>query len=494
MLKKAVLVSFVAMLLILSSSLAFALETNGLISGTSLTGVNNVEGVGTFTFPAGLAPSINPGGLGDALIYGYYNVRGNVNLFNIVNTDTVNGAKIRVVFRNGKTSEEVLDFSVCLSQGDVWTAYLLDDGTAGHIYGGVDTDTITSPAITSTGQEFAFGGTTLADVTADDTREGYFEIVSFSQIPNYDKNASTTANCTSSSGPQNCVSSASQCSAETTWTNTTPVGNVLFGNNTIVKLSDLETYSYNATAIADAFPEATSDPGPGKELSIPSSMAPPTFYNDTEDVPTSSCVAFDWLFMKDTVYTPYDIMTALAGQTDLIITFPSRHACHSHIDAPYSDGDDDSNNMLGAEMFDCTAETNSSDKTLCTAYCTNVGLSVWDDKENTLTSLAFSPSQGSCLPNEVNVIHIGGSAIWNTSLGTTVNVGTFQLGWLAVSLTDGENDHAILWNDDTLAMGVMHGLPAIAYTTQDFESGEASYMVPAIYDTLINETNTVPFP
>jgi len=65
MFKKAVLMTFAAMLIVFGASVSFALQIDGLVSGTD-----------NPALPAGIQSSINPGGLGDALLYGYYNVRG----------------------------------------------------------------------------------------------------------------------------------------------------------------------------------------------------------------------------------------------------------------------------------------------------------------------------------------------------------------------------------------------------------------------------------
>ena len=173
MIKKIALVSVAIMLLVFSASMSHANIIDGMVSGADIPA----------SAAATIQSSINPGGLGDSLLYGYYNVRGNLNLFNIVNTDTVNGQRVRVIFRNAKNSKECLDFTVCLSRGDVWTAYLLDNGSTATIFA-FDTDTVTAPTMPANGQAFKSG--TYPDgyvVTADDCREGYFEVVGIAADP-----------------------------------------------------------------------------------------------------------------------------------------------------------------------------------------------------------------------------------------------------------------------------------------------------------------------
>jgi hypothetical protein len=76
------------------------------------------------------AVNINPDGLGQVLIYPYYTTNGdNVTLLSVVNT-TGQAKAVKVRFKEGKNSREVLDFNLYMSRYDVWTAMIADaDGT-----------------------------------------------------------------------------------------------------------------------------------------------------------------------------------------------------------------------------------------------------------------------------------------------------------------------------------------------------------------------------
>lgn len=421
MFKKAVLTSLAVMLIVFGASLAHALNT--------------VDGMATTTKIN--QASVNPGGLGDALIYGYYNVRGNLNLFNIVNISSVDGAKVRVVFRNAKTSKECLDFTVCLSRGDVWTAYLVDDGITAHIYD-YDTDTITAPLIAATGQAFIAGSDGDYTVTPDDCREGYFEVIGLNSIPAYDKDACVAAG---KDNTVDCPVSESKC-RDQFWP--ASVGNSLMGNNTIVESASLATYSYNATAIAD-FSIATIPLVGGVEPNVGSM--------------DGGCTEADYILMKTDIVSPYDLIAAIGGETEVILTFPTRKACHEL--------------TTTVDMFQGkdTGSDGKRDK-----YCTTFGLTIWDDAEHNQNITDFSPNPESCLPYELNVLRIGGSAIWNSTVALTANT-TFSLGWLDINLT-GTNHNVTHTKSKAL------GLPTIAYTTQYF-GGAASYLTPAAYKTNI---------
>lgn len=419
MIKKLALVTVAIMLLVFSASMSNA---------------NIIDG--NYSFPDGNYPSqasINPGGLGDALLYGYYNVRSsNMNLFNIVNTSDVDGAKVRVVFRSAKTSKEVLDFSVCLSRGDVWTAFLLDNGTAGQIYV-YDTDTITAPVFAS--QAFFSGTYGPITVTPDDTKEGYFEVIGLAAIPGYDK-ATCTANATT------CPKTEALCRD---FTSSTSVANVLMGNNTIIDLKSLATYSYNASAIANysTLPVSLSA---GQEPSMA----------DMD----GGCAEADFIFTKSNIISPFDLISDINGETEVILTFPTRKACHEL--------------TTTTDMFGSTKTSGG----IRTEYCTDFGIAIWDDRETRSDKTNFSPSPSQCFPYEVNVLKVGGSSIWNSTVAISAST-TFNLGWLNIDLYNGNTLHS------SGAGGIVtsNGLPAVAYTTQSFLGGEASYMTPAAAKT-----------
>jgi hypothetical protein len=73
------------------------------------------------------AVNLNPDGLGQVLIYPYYTTRdGNSTILSVVNTtDSAKAVKVR--FKEGYNSREVLDFNLYMSAWDVWTATLFDD-------------------------------------------------------------------------------------------------------------------------------------------------------------------------------------------------------------------------------------------------------------------------------------------------------------------------------------------------------------------------------
>lgn len=145
------------------------------------------------------AVNLNPDGLGQVLIYPYYTVKdGNATLLSVVNTtDSAKAVKVR--FKEGYNSREVLDFNMYLSAWDVWTAALYDDAgtptmitsdtscTVPYFYGN-DTDAFGNTVGTQaflpfdyTGKRTDGGPTTIARAA-----EGYFEIIEMGTLVNDD--------------------------------------------------------------------------------------------------------------------------------------------------------------------------------------------------------------------------------------------------------------------------------------------------------------------
>ncbi len=62
-------------------------------------------------------------GVGDMLIVPYFTTQSNnATLLNLTNTDLKSGKAVKVRFRGAANSDDVFDFQVFLSPGDVWTA------------------------------------------------------------------------------------------------------------------------------------------------------------------------------------------------------------------------------------------------------------------------------------------------------------------------------------------------------------------------------------
>jgi hypothetical protein len=85
------------------------------------------------------AVNLNPDGLGQVLIYPYYTSNDdNVTLLSVVNTtDSAKAVKVR--FKEGYNSREVLDFNLYMSAYDVWAAAIAEGA---HVSGTSGTPTL----------------------------------------------------------------------------------------------------------------------------------------------------------------------------------------------------------------------------------------------------------------------------------------------------------------------------------------------------------------
>ena len=162
-----------------------------VIVGQDRTGATDVSAVtvaaGTMLAPTVTGFQLAEGGVGHALVIPYYTVQGdNATILHLVNTDTKNGKVAKIRFRGAANSDDVLDFQVLLSPGDVWTAAVTkgDNGFAQLV---TADNTCSIPAFEK-GVPVSFLDGRLNpnlkdDALANQTREGYVEIFNSADIP-----------------------------------------------------------------------------------------------------------------------------------------------------------------------------------------------------------------------------------------------------------------------------------------------------------------------
>ncbi|CAA6800159.1 MAG: Unknown protein, partial [uncultured Thiotrichaceae bacterium] len=131
------------------------------------------------------AVHVNKDGTGQALLFPYYNAQeGYVTNINLINsTDETKAVRIR--FREGKESKDVLDFNLYMSPEDVWTGSIRMDNSQGSPIASITTSdhTCALPLLASckTGKcsvTEPFAGFSYYDgLTAADTLEGYVEVI-----------------------------------------------------------------------------------------------------------------------------------------------------------------------------------------------------------------------------------------------------------------------------------------------------------------------------
>ena len=126
MMKKSVMAAGVAALLGMSSAHAvYYFETRADFTTPASRIVANED-------PATDMGTVQAGGIGHVLFTPYFSTaQGNSTLISLVNTDKNYGKVVKVRFRGAANSDDLLDFTVLLSPGDVWTGAVLSSLTGG---------------------------------------------------------------------------------------------------------------------------------------------------------------------------------------------------------------------------------------------------------------------------------------------------------------------------------------------------------------------------
>ena len=140
--------------------------------------------------PAGASATVsefNGAGIGHKLIVPYFSTQNNNNtLLNITNTDTANGKAVKVRFRSAANSDDIFDFQVFLSPGDVWTAQI-NQGLDGRSRFTTNDLSCTKPdksVLNNTSFVTDRLDTTMTTTQkANGTHEGYIEILNMADIP-----------------------------------------------------------------------------------------------------------------------------------------------------------------------------------------------------------------------------------------------------------------------------------------------------------------------
>jgi hypothetical protein len=136
---------------------------------------------------------MNQGGTGHMLFIPYFSAQNSAaTMLSITNTDIQNGKVVKVRFRGAANSDDVLDFTIYMSPGDVWTGTISRDDATGFAKLTTTDTTCTRPTSwtrNADGSKSAlFSDVRLpsyiaADARASHTREGYVEILNMADVP-----------------------------------------------------------------------------------------------------------------------------------------------------------------------------------------------------------------------------------------------------------------------------------------------------------------------
>jgi len=403
-----------------------------------------LAGLGVLTL-AGTAEAVmvNPNGLGQVLIYPYYTVRasnapsaGQFNtLLSIVNT-TGSTKAVKVRFREGAASKEVLDFNVFLSPHDVWTASVTPSGDAGASIATVD-NSCTIPKLLGNPQEFRTFDSD-ADIIGTSrpgrVTEGYFEVF---EMATYDPADPVAVNSTHSGGvPLNCAAVTDAAAA----VNPLPPTGGLSGEASLINVQGGELYSEDATALTQFWDQTattgsystTADDTPTFANAFPNASAVDSLGRiitggfDTGELASTAAL------QRQAVINEFSLTDATLSGTDWVVTMPTKH----HL------------------VTETTAISPFQNRLTRNGACDDVTFTLYDREEFATQAAGadFSPSPpagaGSQLCWEANVIAFARPS-------TNVTIGANLLG--SANRVDLTTDKAAGWMQLTFRAGAING-------------------------------------
>ena len=457
--------------------------------------------------------------LGQALVYPYYTVNNdpNGNAFNtfisVVNT-TTSTKVVKVRFREGKASREVLDFNLYLSPNDVWVGAVVpasaDSGAAGHLI--APDNSCTNPPIPTGGVDFRnfdYKGDPLGVDTLDRTREGYAEIFEMGVVdpahatgPDVISATTHASNGVPSCGATVTGNPAGGGGAPVQNSLTVPTGG-LSGTGTLINVTSGRDTMYNANAfgswyglpITPPYQEINTDTPNFSTTAPPASVvADPTknrvyfsVWSGTAQsgvTVTSGARAAASTMMHDNVINEYILDAATASDTDWVMTFPvKRH-------------------FVGGGGSATGAVAPFTTPLSSTGACETIDVTYFNREEASATpaGVDFSPSppgaaaNSLCYESTVLSIRNGsanaptpGSKPTSLVLGSTnvtaVNVtSTFQNGWMRLHFSGANASTNGLVSEATsvtvtagvagaAAAQTYRGLPVVGFMIRTFANG-----------------------
>jgi hypothetical protein len=447
-------------------------------------------------------PRLNPNGIGQYLVGPYYDVRpvnGDAQAVNIqiINTNTNNtalpvcgaadfvngtdgagcynpigGILFKIRFRESRLSKEVLDFVVPISCGEVWAGVVeLGPNNLPRIRSKYPIATAQSNATTivsddllntANGQTFLPpNGTLPPGVTQADVQRGYIEVIAMEAL-----------NCEPDDGKLDIASTE-------TWTrlqgDRTP-SNALGAEAFLVRTGSGVSHAYNFTAISawvglglgSIAPQnlfADSDPDWDNCRAVDIALNP---YADPFDCVRQANLALS----KSRLISQYDVATATAGSTNVVVTLPTKYA----------------NCLLNAAQNNYVARRYPQTSFTCSSLGEEIACTVYNREEefDSPEEPPFSPGEpdeACVLPRELTIFHLsvdGGLGALGDIGFATGNLDPSDSGWLDLDLV--RNAQGAIVHQEEFPNVTTHdilgaylfgyrGLPATGLVVQEFFNG-----------------------
>jgi len=437
------------------------------------------------------ATTVNPDGLGNQLVFPYFTTQGdNATLINIVNTDTVRGKALKVRFRGAGNSDDIYDFQVLMSPGDIWTAAVTQNADGVSQLSTSD-KTCTIPSSVNG----AFTNVNRLDSTKDtaaQTREGYIEVINMADIVdtssttdlyNRVKHVNGVAPCTGTA-IDNLVNDFTDYAAMTAAGLVYPTSG-LAGDWIILNQANTAAWSGSALALATTnanavfFPQTdasitTVNDGLTADPLLVGGIVPAASF-DFPDLSTPYAGISSAVAQRDqttaqlattSVLNEYVTDDTIAAVTDLLFSQPMRRYYVAANYAVTNYASTASPNFIvrntgGSTGYYTSAQTTIADRLICLK---SVSFRAWD-REETTTSTQFvispgvSTSYNICGEAAVTSINNGG-----VTTGSALDASVARNN-IEVPYTDG-------WLDFNLG-GV--GLPVVGASFMRASNGAVNY-------------------
>ena len=428
----------------------------------ALAGITALGAVGTAQ-----AVNLSPGGLGQVLLYPYYTVNGSSaavpynTLLSIVNsTNSTKAVKVR--FREGKASEEVLDFNLFLSPYDVWTASLEPNTATGGVTLFTADRSCTIPAIPATGVDFRnsdYTGDNFSDDTLGRLREGYAEVIEMATFT-ADSSTATNAKHAATGIPKDCATITT--SEDKVLAQQKPVAGGLTGSISLVAPGSGFNSAVDPIALDnfrhDAFYQLCCSSEPELSSADPFSVSTGkdgvVYANWTYGEDAVSAV-----LMKANIINEFVLDTNTNSATNWVVTMPTKHFY-----GPFY-------TELGVSFWYPPFQGGGG-----TASCDTVQAVLWNREEAQSTLLDFSPQPKTTLCWETNVITFNGVNLFGSTNVRNANT-TFANGWGRIGFTGSrllvaDSATVVIANGGSpfsaAASTTFTGLPVIGFAVQTF--------------------------
>jgi len=292
----------------------------------------------------GVAQAVNlsEDGTGNVLVYPYYTVRttaaGNAynTYINFTNT-TASTKAVKVRFREGRNSREVLDFNVFLSPFDMWTAVVTPTSTGAQVqtfdrsctipsfYAVSDTQNAgASSAVPFRALQYATPPLDGAGVTLDRTREGYVEVF---EMATYAVGSQIhAASLHIAAAPVNCALVTDTAAAN----EQLPVRGGLMGMGQLINPGAGASMSYNPVVFDNFYTPGTAiysdtgSPNPQMTNADPNSAVKSGTTLKVSNWGGRGVDAVSAVLMHNNVLNEYILDTGTLSKTDWVVTFPTK--------------------------------------------------------------------------------------------------------------------------------------------------------------------------